>query len=116
MNIKTIKIIDQCRTVVATAQVSMSNERFAGWIDLGLMPSTLQQTFEEYEEIINGQMFSFLDELEEQISAMQLKVLFNEGDEAAVEDLQIYPSSRRVSFKIVKEQVDLVYPVSMAVA
>ena len=107
MHIKTIKIIDQCRTAVATAQVSKSEERFTGWIDLRPMPPTLRQTFEEFEEILNSQMFSFLDEFEEQISAMQLKVLFNEGDEAAVKDLQIYPSSRRVSFKIVEEPTKL---------
>ncbi len=103
MNNQTIKLIDQKQTVVATAQVSRSEERFAGWIDLRPMPGCLRQTFDEYEEIVNDQMFSFLDEIEEQIDAMRLRVIFEKGEEAALQDLQIYPSSNRVSFKLVKE-------------
>ena len=100
---KIVKMIDRSRTVVATAQVVERGEEFTGWIDLSSMPASLRQKFEEYEEIINGQMFSFLDQIEEQIGAMLLKIRFDEGCETAVEDLQIYPSTRRISFKLVKE-------------
>ncbi len=48
-------------------------------------------------------MFSLLDDIEEQISALPLKVVFGEGREACVEDLQIYPSARRVSFRLVRK-------------
>jgi hypothetical protein len=100
----TVKIIDPCRKVVATAQVAKRGDRFAGLIDLNFSPVSLRQQFEEYEEIVNGRMFSLLDEIEEQIGACALKVVFEDGSEAAVVDLQVYPSTGRVSFKIVKER------------
>lgn len=104
---KTIKIIDRNRKVVATGQVVKHEERFTGQIDPHSISTSLRQIFEEYEEIVNGQMFSLLDEIEEQINALQLKVSFNEGDEAATEDLQIYPTTKRISFKLVKDPVEL---------
>ena|SRR5438874_8426997 len=103
MNTKHVKIIDPCRNVVATAQVAKQGDRLAGLIDLDLMPASLRQQFEEYEEIVNGQVFSLLDVIEEQIDTLGLRVVFGNGSEAAVEDLQIYPATGRVSFKIVKE-------------
>jgi hypothetical protein len=102
MSTQIVKIIDPCQQVVATAQVAKRGARFAGVIDLSPMPASLRQKFEAYEEIVNGQIFSLLDEIEEQIRSLPLKVVFNEGAETAVEDLQIYPSTRRVSFKIMK--------------
>ena len=69
MNPKTIKIVDPCQTVIATAQVVKKDERFTGLVDLRAMPVYLRQLFDEYEETVNGQLFSFLDEIEEQISA-----------------------------------------------
>jgi len=107
MSTKMIHIIDHYRTVVATAQVIKQEGRFTGRIDLHAMPVDLRQTFEEYEEIINGQMFSYLDEIEEQISAMQFSVIFDDGDEANIENLQIYPTTNRISFKLVKEPTQL---------
>lgn len=103
MSTKFVNLVDQSQHVVATAHVAEKEGCFAGVIDLTPMPEALRQKFEEYEEIVNGQMFSLLDEIEEQIGALPLKVVFPEGHEACVEDLQIYPSTQRVSFKVVKE-------------
>lgn len=107
MNAKALKIIDLCQTVVATAHVVKKDERFTGWVDLHAMPMNLRQLFDEYEEIVNGQLFSFLDEIEEQVNALQLSVSFDGGEEVNIEDLQIYPTTRRISFKIVEEPVRL---------
>lgn len=107
MNPRTIKIIDPCRTVVATAQVVKKDERFTGWVDLHAMPLNLRQLFDEYEEIVNDQLFSFLDEIEEQVTALQLRVSFDGGEEANIEDLQIYPTTRRISFRLVEEPIRL---------
>jgi len=103
MVFRNIKVIDQCRDVVASAQVAERGDCFAGLIDLSQMPASLRRKFEEYEEIVNGQMFSLLDEIAEQIGAIPLKVVFEEGYEVFVVDLQIYPGIGRVSFKILKE-------------
>lgn len=49
--------------------------------------------------MVEGQVFSVADEIEDQIAKVQLKVAFANGSEAYVEDLQVYPSTNRVSFK-----------------
>jgi hypothetical protein len=100
MSTSGVRFIGQSNHVVATAQVADNSGRFAGPIDLGLMPTDLLHQFEAYEEVVNGQMFSLLDEIEERINASQLKVAFEEGLETPVEDLQIYPRTGRVSFRL----------------
>ena len=103
MSTRAVKIVDRLRNVVATAEVAERAGRFAGVIDLGPMPPGLRQKFEEYEEIVNGQMFSLLDEIEGQVRALSLKVVFEGGREASVEDLQVYPRTGRVSFTVLRE-------------
>lgn len=105
MHTQIVKLIDPSRAVVATAQVVDQEGKFKGWVDLRSTPINLQQKFMEYEEIVNGQMFSLLDEIEEQISALRLKIRFETGREQSIEDLQIYPSTERISFILVKEPV-----------
>jgi hypothetical protein len=100
-----VTIIDQDRNVVATAQVSEQDGYFAGLIDLSPMPTMLQRQFEEYEEIVHSQTFSLLDEIEEKIGTILLKIVFDDGREVDPEDLQIYPSTKKVSFKVVKGNV-----------
>jgi len=97
-----VTLIDQGRQVVATAQVAEQDGAFAGRIDLGPMPVPLQRLFEEYEEIVNTHMFSLLDESEAKIEALHLKGVFEDGHEAALTDVQIYPSTKKVSFQVVK--------------
>jgi hypothetical protein len=45
-------------------------------------------------------MYSLADEIEDSIGKIPLRVAFADGMEAYVEDLQVYPSTKRVSFKI----------------
>jgi hypothetical protein len=96
---QTVKIIDRSRNPVATARVSQRDDLFLGEIELSTMPEDLLKRFEEYETLVNGQMFALLDDIEEQIDSLLLKVVLESGQEIAIEDLQIYPCSRRVSFK-----------------
>ena len=103
MRTQMVKLIDSSCTVVATAQMVVYGAGYRGRIDLSLMPAKFQQKFGEYEEIVNGQMFSLLDEIEGQIGAMRLKIRFDTGYEIETEDLQIYPSTNRISCKLVEE-------------
>lgn len=105
MQTQSVQLIDRNAVVVAVAQVVEQEQGFHGTINLSLMPISLQQTFAEYEEIVNGQMFSLLDEVEEQIAVLHLKVRFDTGYEANLEDLQISPSINRISFKVEREPV-----------
>jgi hypothetical protein len=73
---------------------------FAGQVDLSQMPASFRRLFDEYEAIVNGQMFSLLDAIEDRITAASVKVVFPEGREAAVQDLQVYPTTGRISFKV----------------
>jgi hypothetical protein len=105
MSLHQVTIIDHKRAVVATAQVTEQDGTFTGRIDLRPMSAPLRQQFEAYEAIVNQQMFSLLDEMEEKIGSMLLKVVFADGHVAPVVDLQIYPSTKKVSFKVVKKAV-----------
>ena len=105
MSSQRVTIIDQSRQVVATAEVSEQGGYFAGRVDLSLMPAALQHQFEEYEEVVNQQMFSFLNELEDKIEGLLLKVVFANGNVAQLADVQIYPSTKRVSFKVAAARI-----------
>lgn len=97
-----VTLIDQERQVIARAEVAEQDGAFVGRIDLSLMPMPLRQLFEEYEEIVNTHTFSLLDEIEEKIENLHLKVVFEDGYEAALADVQIYPSTNKVSFHMLK--------------
>lgn len=105
MSSQRVTIIDQSRQVVATAKVSEKDGCFAGRIDLSSMPATLQLQFQEYEEMVNQQMFSFLDDLEEKIERLFLKAMFADGNVVQLTDVQIYPSTKSVSFKVVAARI-----------
>ena len=92
-----VTLIDAGQQVVATAHVTEQDGHFVGQIDLGLMPVPLQQLFAEYEAIVNTHTFSLLDAIEEKIEALHLSGMFESGHEAALTDVQIYPSIKKVS-------------------
>jgi hypothetical protein len=97
-----VTLIAQGQQVVATAQVAEQDGAFIGQIDLHLMPIPLQRLFEEYEEIVTTHMFSLLDAIEEQIESLHLTGVFEGSHEATLRDVQIYPSTKKVSFHVVK--------------
>ncbi len=94
-----VALIDRNRTVIATAQVAEQAGKLAGSVDLSAMPADALRKFEEYEEIVLGQMFSLLDDIETEIMNLALRVVWPDGHEAFT-DLQIYPSTGRVSFQV----------------
>ena len=105
MILQRITLIDQGQQVVATAQVAEQDGTFVGRINLSPMPVPLRQLFEEYEEIVHTQTFSLLDEIEEKIETLHLKAVFEDSHEAALADVQIYPSTNKVSFQVLKRVV-----------
>ena len=50
-------------------------------------------------------MFSFLDDLEEKIERLFLNTVFADGNVAQLTDVQIYPSAKNVSFKVVAAKI-----------
>ena len=105
MSSQRVTIIDQERTVVAKARVAKQEGYYAGVVDLRPMSAPLRQHFEEYEEIVNNQLFGLLDQIEKKIEAFPLRVVFEDGDEADLADVQVFPSIKKVSFTVVKDGV-----------
>jgi hypothetical protein len=67
----------------------------------GITPTELRALFEEFEEIANGQMFVFLDDIQERIGAFSIKAVFDEAPAVGVRDLQVFPSRGEVSLRLV---------------
>lgn len=100
MTTQAIYLVDPSSTKVAVLNVESIGDRYRGTICLDATPPELKHLFEEFEENVEGQMFTLADEVEEKVAGIPLKVIFPNGIEAYVEDLQVYPSTKRVSFKI----------------
>jgi hypothetical protein len=100
MTAHNVQLLDHSRRVVAVGRVTAEEGRYVGELDLRSMPPSLRRTFQDYEEIVNGQIFGLLDDIEERIEDLAIKVVFDDGREARVEDLQIYPSTGLASFKV----------------
>jgi hypothetical protein len=105
MTVVAVKFIDRSRRVVAAGTVAECAGLFRGDIDLTSMPPSLRQTFAQYEEIVNNQTFSLLDEIEDQVHRIGIRVDFGAHTESAVEDLQVYPSTGRVSFRLPRQEM-----------
>jgi hypothetical protein len=92
-------LIDQSAARFAALDVSLIGDHFEGTISLKATPPQLKRLFDEYEKIVEGQMFSLLDEIEQKLNALQIRTVFDNGSVMYVCDLQIFPSTSSVSFK-----------------
>ncbi|HEV3385852.1 MAG TPA: hypothetical protein VG097_13630 [Gemmata sp.] len=92
-------LIDQSAARLADLDVSLVGDHFEGTISLEATPPQLKRLFREYEEIVEGQTFSLLDEIEQKLNALQVRTVFDDGSVVNVCDLQIFPSTNSVSFK-----------------
>ena len=95
-----IRLVDQFQTLLADAQVVDEGGCFGGTVHLETTPTSVRLLFEEFEEIVEGQMFVFLDEIQERIGSIGIKAIFDDGLEILVEDLQIFPSTGDLSFRL----------------
>jgi hypothetical protein len=105
MSSQCVILINLTRQVIATAHVAEQHGQFVGQIDCSLMPLPLQRLFAEYEALVSTQVFSLLDEVEDHIARLRLRGIFEDGHEAALTDVQVYPSTKTVSFQVVQGTV-----------
>jgi hypothetical protein len=103
MSTRTVKLVDPTRNILAIARVVDEGEYYGGTIDLDGAPGDVRALFDEFEEIVNGQIFSLLDEVQEKIASLRIRAMFDDGMESPLRDLQIFPSTGDVSFKLVKD-------------
>jgi hypothetical protein len=94
-------LIGASGNVLASAQVADEGAHFGGTIDLGSTPPALRALFDEFEEAVNDQMFACADEIQVKIGFYGIRARFDDGLEAEVKDLQVFPSTGDVSFKLV---------------
>ena len=95
-----VALIDDTGAVVGVAQVDQERELFSGSVDLRAMPADMLRKFEEFEEIVNDQTFSLVDQVQQEIERLGLKAVFGNGRQEAIDDLQIYPTDGVLSFQL----------------
>jgi hypothetical protein len=100
MGTQSVQLVDQSRAVLATAQVANEGEYFGGTIDLQSILASLRALFDEFEEVVNSQMFVFLDAVQERIGSLHIRAVFDDGSEINVRNLQVFPSTGDVSFRL----------------
>jgi hypothetical protein len=96
-----MKLIDNSRTMIAAVQMANEHSHYGGTINLASTPPALRALFDEFDEAVNDQIFSWADEIQDKISSFGIKAVFDDGFEADVTDLQVFPSTGAVSFKLV---------------
>jgi hypothetical protein len=106
MSVRTIKLLGPAGELLATGQVDWEQDRFTGQFDLQSMPAAPLQLFQEFEELVNDQILSLLDDIEQRIRDLGVKVGFDDGRVVVVENLQIYPSTGLASFKAVSLEAE----------
>lgn len=99
MTPRPIYLIDPSGTRVAKLDVTATGNHFEGTVSLESTPPELRRLFQEYEEIVEGQTFRLLDDIEGRIAATAIRAVFDNDTVADVRDLQVYPSTGAVSLK-----------------
>jgi hypothetical protein len=94
----TAYLIDPSGAPIAALDVSQAGGRFDGTVALAGAPGPVRQLFAEFEEIVEGQMLSLLDQIQSRIMTLGLRVQFEDGSFAEPADLQVFPSTGAVSF------------------
>ena len=96
-----VRLVDANRRCIGTAHVVQQNGGFEGTADLQLMPAEMAAVFSKFEAVVNGQMFSLLDESEQAIDDLQVRVVFPSGEESLCEELQLMPGTGHIRFRAV---------------
>lgn len=93
------QLVDSQDNLIGVVRVSAEGGLWSGEIDLSGTAPSIVSLFTRFEELVNGQMLSLLDDVQTEISQLGAKFLVPEQEALAVEDLQIYPAQRKVSFR-----------------
>ncbi len=96
------KIVDIANRVIAVGQAIERGDRFQGTIDLANTPSDLRDLFSQWEMAVNDQLFTRVDELDSEVDALGLRMVFERAEPLRLHDLQVYPSNGAVSFRLVE--------------
>lgn len=93
------QLVDAEGNLIGMVRVSAEGGLWSGEIDLSGSAQSIVSLFTRFEEVVNGQMLSLLDDVEIEISRLGAQFRVAEKQALPVEDLQIYPAERKVSFR-----------------
>ena len=95
-----VRIIDNAGDLVASATVIDEGSHFGGEVDLGSIPGALMALFREFEGAVNDQTFGVADEIQVRLARVGLRAVLGDAPAVCVDDLQVYPSTGDISFKL----------------
>lgn len=93
------RLVDAQGNLIGEVRVSVEEGLGSGEIDLSGTAPSIVSIFTRFEEVVNGQMLSVLDDVETEIRKLGARFLSAEGQALPVGDLQVYPALRVVSFR-----------------
>ena len=97
-----VQIVDGDRNVLAGLDASPSNGRCSVSADFAAMPADTRRLFEEYEGMVNDQIFSLLDEYEDRIEGLACAAVFEDGSRRPIADVQLFPKGGTASFQVLE--------------
>jgi hypothetical protein len=100
MSAMRIQLVDALGRLIGVASVADEGREYGGTIHLSAAPAEVRELFALFEELVNGQEFSCADEVEAKIDALGIRAILEDGSEAGVSDLQVYPESGQLSLKL----------------
>lgn len=101
MRTQLVRLLDADRQCVGIANVVEEKGTYSGTVDLSPMPVEMRGVFEKFESLVNGQVFSLLDEIEQAIDDLHLCASFDNGNELSLDQLQVYPREGRIRFRTI---------------
>lgn len=96
-----VRFLDHEGCVLATGRATDEGGYVGGTADWSVAPAPVLAIFAEFEEVVNGQMFAFLDEVQDKIRALGIAAAFDDGGVIELTDLQVFPSTGDFSFRLV---------------
>jgi hypothetical protein len=100
MKFRAVELFDSSGRLVAVAKVHDEGHYFGGSIDLTGTPERFRTLFDEFEKTINDQMLGLVEDVQAKIHSLDIKAVFDGNFEARAVDLQVFPSTGEVTFRI----------------
>ncbi|HYO70580.1 MAG TPA: hypothetical protein VEU33_31325 [Archangium sp.] len=85
--------------LAGTVEVSEHSDLYRGSIDLSRTPPPILALYSYYEELVNGQVLSLLDDADAHLEALGISFHAEDQEPLRIHDLQVYPSDGAVSFR-----------------
>ena len=103
---KRITLYDRDHNILGIATVQDRGDFYAGYVDTSKMPAAARWTFERYEKLLNDEVLSMLDVIEQEIANMGIVSVDDDAVITTLQDVKLLPKAGTVSFR---EAVQLTY-------